>query len=676
MGKGRKKTAYAVVLGRKCGIFTTWDECKAQVDGFPNAVFQGFYSWAEANAYLQAKAGPTHNAVAATQASAHPAHKAVAQHSQEYFDYASLSLPRPSSHDDQPPAAAALSTRPQEPRGQAPMSKNDWLLSRRIAFVSHGVRPSAAEEPPPAANEPPQSIASGAPLDESNTGYLMAARAVGGPPPRRLGKHARGITEPLGIDAQARRGADRTCLGGTVDVSELDAEQAHALALALDGESFFMTGGAGSGKSLTLKAIIQALRAKHIQAHPDLPEDLSNADAVAVCASTGIAAVPHSGTTLHAFAGVGLGKDSVQVLVGRVRHSKRAKKRWQRCRSLLVDEVSMIDADFLDRLDGVAKAVRASDAPFGGIQLILVGDFFQLPPPDDSARLCFHAACWRAVVRHSVVLHSIYRQRDDAFVTILNEMRRGRAALSAATSERLTAMVVESRQSHTDNISERPLQLHPLKKHAEDENRMCLAALPGGVQRYRAVDFRSNDEPGGLAAKWLDKLPVEESLDLKVGAPVLLLKNLDPPRLVNGSRGRVIRFEALGEEPGGVSSAPSPAAAAEPYCLYPLVQFDSGVRRLVTKEEWSLEEGGAMLARRVQIPLTSAWALSIHKAQGMTLADAELHLAHCFAPGQAYTALSRMSSLERTRLVSFDEAKVIADADVVAFYQSLQPLTA
>eukprot|EP00966_Prymnesium_polylepis_P115765 2675933-Prymnesium_polylepis.1 len=144
----------------------------------------------------------------------------------------------------------------------------------------------------------------------------------------RAGKHEDGIAEPLGIDAQARHGNDRTCLGGRL----LDAEQARALELALAGESFFMTGGAGSGKSFTVRAIIQALRAKYAEENPD------GDDAVFVCASTGIAAVPHDGTTLHAFASVGKGDRALPDLIASVRRSKCAKKRWRQCRCLLIDE--------------------------------------------------------------------------------------------------------------------------------------------------------------------------------------------------------------------------------------------------------------------------------------------------------------------------------------------------
>ena len=644
MGK-RKKTHYAVARGRQTGVFSTWDECNAQVKQFSGALFEGFYSSAEAEAYLIRHGVGVSTAAldVGAPSDASPVHMQV-------------EAVMPVAHEASG-AAAAPSPGPQVAPSVARVSVDDWLASNRVRFV----RTSADAADPPPACYPPR-VASGAPLGDENAGFNLAVK-IGCRPSHGLGKRADGITEPLGIDAQARRGIDRTCLGGErLDASALDAKQAHALTLALDGESFFMTGGAGSGKSYTTRVIIRALRAKYADEHPD------DEDTVAVCASTGIAAVPNNGTTLHAFAGVGLGNEPLQRLIARVRGNKRAKKRWKRCRSLLVDEVSMLDADYLDKLDGVAKAIRGSTEPLGGIQLILVGDFFQLPAVGNLARFCFLAACWRRVVPHSVVLGTVYRQQDDGFIAILNEMRRG--AVSAATTQRLRNEVHSKRTLTNDNgeVLRDVLKLFPTNKKADDENDARLAELQGPVHSYSARDNRYAAD-NELAAKWLEKLPVPATLDLKLGSPVLLLKNLDPPRLVNGSRGRVIGFDAPTERPD--ASVPASAEAA-PARLYPLVQFDSGVRLLVTEEEWTLEEGGAVVAGRTAVPLKCAWALSIHKAQGMTLAAAALDLAGCWEHGQAYTALSRMKSLERTRLLSFNPAKVIADPDVVAFYRELE----
>ena len=429
----------------------------------------------------------------------------------------------------------------------------------------------------------------------------------------------------------------------------LNREQSRALELASGGESLFMTGGAGVGKSFTLSRLIRALQ------HRLGPQ------AVAVTASTGIAACHIGGTTLHSFAGIGLGEASPKQLVNKMNRHKRAQ--WHVCQVLIIDEVSMLDAVLFDKLDQVARIVLGEPRlPFGGLQLVLSGDFFQLPPVGlgkHGVQLLFEAEAWPALfAKNTVLLHQVFRQKEEAFASLLNEMRR--AQLSP-----FSLAVLSHAQAHPPPLPH-PTKLVPHNETAEAFNSARLEELPGRMWTHQAVDYGK--------MKWLLKdLLVPATLELKVGAQVMLLKNLDPSNgLVNGSRGVVTELRpaaptstqwAGGAEQfgaadaalaagraaitalaviGGVAAA-APAPAAPAAQTWPVVEFTTAHGKQTrffndpkVQGKWSLEQQGDEVAIREQVPLKLAWAISIHKSQGMTLASSELDLGRCFDYGQAY----------------------------------------
>jgi len=200
----------------------------------------------------------------------------------------------------------------------------------------------------------------------------------------------------------------------------LSEEQKGILTAVVDeGKSIFFTGSAGTGKSVLMKSIINRLRNQH----------LKEPDRVAVTASTGLAAVNIDGTTLHSFAGIGLGKEPATELLKKIRRNPKTRQRWIRTRVLIIDEISMIDADLFDKLEHVARILRNNGSPFGGIQLVVTGDFFQLPPvpeKDRAAKFSFDAATWNTCIEHTVLLTHVFRQKDATFAAMLNEMRLGR----------------------------------------------------------------------------------------------------------------------------------------------------------------------------------------------------------------------------------------------------------
>lgn len=331
------------------------------------------------------------------------------------------------------------------------------------------------------------------------------------------------------------------------------------------------------------------------------------------------------------------------------------------CEVLVVDEVSMISGELFDKIEFVARAVRRCERPFGGIQVILCGDFFQLPPVFDADehehRFCFEADCWSAVVPQSFMLRQIFRQRDSTFIDVLSEVRTG--AISPRTVACLQACIRPPWEPSEGNEPTR-LCLHALPLHTLSHvccsrvraraavphraavdaiNARRLAMLGSDSQTYEAVDFVQ----APVYQKMLAQVMAPQSLTLRIGAQVILLKNLVFEReLVNGSTGTVVAFRESSSGGGGGGGVRA---------RLPVVRFRNGEECTIDYAEWAFESGGVKVASRSQIPLNLAWALSIHKSQGMTLTNVEMSIDKVFAEGQAYVALSRVVSLAGLRIV-------------------------
>jgi ATP-dependent DNA helicase PIF1 len=412
-------------------------------------------------------------------------------------------------------------------------------------------------------------------------------------------------------------------------------------------------------------------------------------DRVAVTASTGLAACNIGGVTLHSFSGIGLGKEPAEDLVKKIRRNQKAKQRWLRTKILIMDEVSMLDGDLFDKLEQIARTIRNNGRPFGGIQLVLTGDFFQLPPVPESGRqskFAFDAGTWTTSIEHTIGLHQVFRQKDPEFASMLNEMREGRLTPASISAFRR----LDRPLPQTDDTIE-ATELFPTRQEVERANSVRMQQLHGTVFNFEARD-------GGTIAnkeqrdRLLQNCMVPEIVSLKKGAQVMLVKNMDDT-LVNGSLGKVTNFmteqmfnafkedeesffnggiseEALKREEMKVGFGLSTAQ------LFPVVRFtlaDGTTRALLCKrEDWKVElPNGEVQASRSQIPLILAWALSIHKAQGQTLERVRVDLGKVFEKGQAYVALSRATSMAGLQVLRFDPKKVIAHEKVRLFYSSL-----
>ncbi|AAS52811.1 AER128Wp [Eremothecium gossypii ATCC 10895] len=306
----------------------------------------------------------------------------------------------------------------------------------------------------------------------------------------------------------------------------LSDEQRNVLKLAEEGTNIFYTGSAGTGKSILLRELIKKLKTVH-----------GRQGAVAVTASTGLAACNIGGITVHSFAGIGLGNSPKENLLKKVKRSRKHVQRWQNCKCLIIDEISMIDGELLDKLDYIARKIKKSKAPFGGIQLILCGDFFQLPPvtrDNQQPNFAFDSEAWKQAITATIVLTRVYRQQGDTkFIQMLNDMRLGK--ISEETEAEFRKL---SRPLVTDDII--PAQLFSTRVEVERANGSQLAKLPGKRRAYNAIDGGDlSDEE--LKQRLLANFLAPKRLELKVGAQVMNIKNFDDT-LVNGSLGKVIDF--------------------------------------------------------------------------------------------------------------------------------------
>ncbi|KAK8117436.1 uncharacterized protein PG998_005717 [Apiospora kogelbergensis] len=435
----------------------------------------------------------------------------------------------------------------------------------------------------------------------------------------------------------------------------LSSEQRHVIDLVLgQNQSVFFTGPAGTGKSVLMRAIIEELKKKWAR----------DPERVSVTASTGLAACNIGGQTLHSFAGIGLGKEDVPTLVKKIRRNQKAKNHC---------------SDYTEQWTAL-----------GGIQLVITGDFFQLPPvPDKQKRdvkFAFEAATWTTSIDHTIGLTQVFRQRDPDFANMLNEMRLGR--ISEQTVQ--TFKQLSRPLTFADGLD--VTELFPTRQEVERSNEQRLRSLPGQTQRYDSTDTGHPD----IRDRLLENMMAPKAIELRKGAQVMLIKNLDET-LVNGSLGKVkgfmceavferSKFDETGSEDEGNPEAPvkqikgysrePDANAIKDLKEYPVVQFTTvdGFHRtmLMLPEDWKVElPNGEIQAQRRQVPLILAWALSIHKAQGQTLERVKVDLGKVFEKGQAYVALSRATNKQGLQVLRFDKNRVMAHPRVIQFYNKL-----
>lgn len=389
--------------------------------------------------------------------------------------------------------------------------------------------------------------------------------------------------------------------------------QQEALDILKTGANIFLTGEPGSGKTHTINQYAAYLRARGIEP--------------AITASTGIAATHIDGMTIHSWSGIGiasaLSREEILAIAGR----SKIRKRILAARILIIDEISMLSAPLLRMVDAVCRAVREINEPFGGMQIILVGDFFQLPPisrGDLKASFAYESPVWEEL--HPVVcyLTEQYRQDDPLFLSAL-------AAIRTRDRDAELRGHILKRMSAARHIPEHIPKLFSHNADVDRINKEELVKLPGETAEFYMESFG----PAALVEILKKGCLSPETLELKKGASVMFTKNSPQEKFVNGTLGVVRKFDA---ESG-----------------HPLVQLRDGGWVAAAPMEWKIEEGGKARARVMQIPLRLAWAMTVHKSQGMSMDAAVMDLSDAFEYGQGYVAFSRVRRLSGLYLLGVNE---------------------
>lgn len=371
----------------------------------------------------------------------------------------------------------------------------------------------------------------------------------------------------------------------------------------MSGANVFLTGAPGAGKTYVLNEFVgRAMRA---------------GKRVAVTASTGIAASHLGGTTIHAWSGLGILDQLTPEDLKRLGGSERLIKRYNATDVLVIDEVSMLHGRRLDLVDQLARLLRSSEAPFGGLQVILVGDLFQLPPVSRGSEafdFAYLSRAWSELNLRICYLTEQHRQQGgDSLLAFLEAMRRGELSDDHA-------VIIKERLHQVPAEHVVVTRLYSHNVDVDTINQRQLDALPGESRR-----FHMHAKGGKAKLEQLAKgLLAPEVLELKKGAEVMFVANNFADGFANGSRGQVIDFNDQGE---------------------PVVRLISGREITVEPHSWSLNEDGKIRAEISQLPLRLAWAITIHKSQGMSLDAAEIDLSRAFTPGMGYVALSRVRGL-------------------------------
>ena len=438
---------------------------------------------------------------------------------------------------------------------------------------------------------------------------------------------------------------------------ELSFEQQYAFNKYIVGENIFITGPGGSGKSALIKNIYN-----HAKNHNKT---------IQVTALTGCAALllNTNAKTLHSWAGIGLGNKSIEELTSIINKNGRVKSNWRCTNILVVDEVSMLSLKLFNLLNNLAKRIRRDSRPFGGIQLIFSGDFFQLAPvgkreDPESSQFCFESLDWNTTFSrdNEIQLKVIFRQTDSRYTKILNQIRCGK--IKRSTIELIKDYVNREKEEGISIV-----KLYPIRAKVDEINNKEMEKLNSECKTFH-ISFQTNMSMSNSEANRRNSFTMQNitteleymannimcnrKLVLKLGAQVMSIVNIQDGvgriMVCNGSQGKIIKFH---EETG-----------------HPVVLFNNRQELTMSPHIWESELIPGIGVK--QIPLILSWAMTIHKSQGVTLDNAEIDIgSRVFACGQSYVALSRLRSLDGLYLTSFDETKIKTNLKVGAYYEEL-----
>ncbi|UOG66936.1 AAA family ATPase [Candidatus Nanosynbacter sp. HMT-352] len=405
-------------------------------------------------------------------------------------------------------------------------------------------------------------------------------------------------------------------------------DQELALAILLSGRSALLTGAAGTGKTYLLNTFIAQARKRGKK--------------VSVTATTGLAATHLGGNTIHSWSGIGVNDHLPNNFFERL--SKTRRDVISKTDVLIIDEISMLHDFRLDMIDKVLRTVRENDRPFGGIQLVMSGDFFQLPPVnrpnEQGGGFVVYSDAWQELQPAVLYLERQYRQNDERLLEILTALRTG-----DVRRRHVEVLLARTEiEPPDDDITE----LHTVNVDVDDINIQKLAELPGEERSYQQTTTGSKIYVENLQRSVL----APENLVIKLGALVMAVKNSPQKLYANGSIGTVVDFEPLTE--------------------YPVVEFRDGRRVTMVPDVWELRDGERKRASISQVPLRLAWAITVHKSQGMTLDAAKIDLRKAFVEGMGYVALSRVRDLDNLYLYGINRRALEVSPDALAIDEVLR----
>ncbi len=410
--------------------------------------------------------------------------------------------------------------------------------------------------------------------------------------------------------------------------------QQEALDILKLGHNVYLTGSAGSGKTYVLNQYIKYLKDNEVD--------------VGITASTGIAATHMNGTTIHSWAGIGIRDTLAPQDLDAMEEKQYLWKRFHNAKVLIIDEVSMLHHFRLDLVEQVCRTFKRNNLPFGGLQVILCGDFFQLPPVsrngEEPANFIYHSRSWETMNVKICYLHEQHRQNDQDFLQVLNEIRA--SSVSAETLNLLTARF--NKKPEVANVE--PTKLYTHNVDVDMINQEALAKLPGDFHEYKMQEFGKD-----FIIETIKKSCLAPSiLRLKKGASVMFVKNNYEAGYANGTLGKIVGFDMSDT---------------------PIVETASGKRILASPMDWQIDDGGKQLAMVKQVPLRLAWAITVHKSQGMSLDAVEIDLSKSFERGMGYVALSRVRTLKGLKLLGLNDLALEVHEDVLAFDKELLKLS-
>lgn len=441
-------------------------------------------------------------------------------------------------------------------------------------------------------------------------------------------------------------------------MEQFTEEQTNAYNDFIEGKNIFISGSGGCGKSYFIKQIY------------DITKE-SNIKKIQVVSTTGCSAILLNcdATTIHRWASIGIGTRQPEEYIRTISRNKESRKRYIETDILVIDEVSMLSEKVFDLIDIIAKTIRKNDLPFGGIQLILSGDFFQLPPvctdktDVKSSRFCFMSEQWNETINSTHLFTRSFRQQNDQlYYNILQDIRVGKVSLD------ITNILCERVGLPYDDDNIKPTKLYPLKNKVvqinnEELNKLDTSSVKYeimftyGTTQYRNYDEIQNKKVANDLEFYIKNCKFEDTLLLKEGSQVMYIVNNSELNLVNGSQGIVVGFQHN----------------------KPLVLFNGmDTPILITEYEQTIEHPSLPNSCKdksttiTQIPLILSWAVTIHKAQGISIDKAVIDIGrNVFEYGQTYVALSRVRSLEGLYLTSYRPQNIRANPKVIQFYNNI-----